>query len=864
MKKYLLSALALPLLFACSSDDLIEEEVISNDQFAGIAKVDATFSLDEGLTTRMDKGSWDPEEGDLWGFAWMGDGTIINNNPADGKAYQNHNLIQTSGIFKPQTSIYVGKYYLYRPYDKTTVSPQAINFESLKNQPLAEGYESSKQPWKDLAKTAINIGDKWTDVTIAGVDLDQDGKIWNKAGIKQSYKIYGAVFSNQTGLDLTYVKNNPTFATATKISGARDIVKTYAAGAEVGAADIYEAKVTLAGASNSFTYAPTAEPNNGDHDGTFWADKSNLNTALEGQDATAGFNFGQEEAITLTPAGGKLSTGNNGSTAWFWFNSLPVNEGNGEATTVITPVFETSYGIVTVMKEYAQGTAAQGTALTVADCAYVLDYYDDSSASKEWIKLVGGENDKSTSTPKEWGIDGNHNTFINQYGNHKGKYKFDVDFSQGVMDGMHIVDDAHLQKLLKFYLASGKTETVSLHLDADSDGEFKISKISIALLQTINAGTTEYVHVHACSAPRSSNTETPSRIVVTQANQDGDLADKTEVPDLEKVFDANTDVILSKNYDWTWGHADKLAIDQYVTSITNEGKLTVTSTNVELSVDTVPLYNADIATTGATINITEVTTVKNPLTNLGTINVGSTSNTTAELRAYGVAITNDATSLTAYGKINNYGVVGVTAGTTPAGTFNNYGLITMKNEGAMTLLTSNEYNYNGAKPFASPFSTTANEENKMGTVVLPNNNPLAIVSVSNKAETGFIKYTWSESTYAHDTRNVKYNTLVISKDIEFTGDKNSITEIQYLEFNGTRTKVVNPTASPKFTSATFKGIIVNAGKSIVIEKTNQIKCTVGAYLGEGAAVYKGGIFNYPDGATTNYLGEWSTDQIVEY
>ena len=190
MKKYLYSALALPLLFACSSENF-DEKVVSNDQFAGIEKVDATFTM-EGIT-RFDgnddtgEAAWKAQEGDLWGFAWLGDGAIVG-NPTDGNAYQNHNLIQKGTYFEPQTSIYVGKYYIYRPYDKTVVSPDVINF-TVAGQTLAEGYASTTQAWKDLAKTAINIGDKWTNVTAGGY-LDASGKRWDKAGIKQNYKLY--------------------------------------------------------------------------------------------------------------------------------------------------------------------------------------------------------------------------------------------------------------------------------------------------------------------------------------------------------------------------------------------------------------------------------------------------------------------------------------------------------------------------------------------------------------------------------------------------------------------------------------------------------------------------------------------------
>ena len=99
MKKYLLSALALPLLFACSSDDLFEKEAVSNDQFAGIEKVDAIFTMDEGATTRFDGAgdldpAWTPQEGDTWGFAWMTNDYTGTTNAKiigkDGQAYQNH------------------------------------------------------------------------------------------------------------------------------------------------------------------------------------------------------------------------------------------------------------------------------------------------------------------------------------------------------------------------------------------------------------------------------------------------------------------------------------------------------------------------------------------------------------------------------------------------------------------------------------------------------------------------------------------------------------------------------------------------------------------------------------------------------
>jgi len=846
MKKYLYSALALPLLFACSSENF-DEKVISNDQFAGIEKVDATFSM-EGFT-RFDGGVWTTEEDDVWGFAWLGGG----DSPLaiDGNAWQNHNLIQTSGIFTPQTSIYVGNYFLYRPYDKTTVTIGKINFKSLEEQPLAEGYESAKQPWKDLAKTAINIGDKWTNVTAGGTYDAVAKKTWDKAGIKEHYNIYAALFSNQTGLDLTYTKNDPTFAADKNITGATDINLTLKKGEKVGAAVIYSGTIQLEGAAKSFTYAPGAagkEPvvaagvTGAKHNGSFWADKSGASVAFP-VNATNGFDF-TPGAITLNAGEGGVKTEDQ-TKGWFWFNSLPNTAGTATEDTKVLPVFETSYGTVTVKKEYP------ATDYTVKDCAYALNVEGGTAV---FHPLANVKDD--TKTPKVWAIN-EHNTFINQYGNQKGKYSVTVDFSKGVMNNMHIQSDAHLQQALKYYIASGKTEApVVLNLDENSSGTFAISKISIALIQTINAGGVK-VLVQPCG------THGTPRIVITQAGQTAEngQAEKHDVPELKNVFASPVSVDLSAAYAWTWNKDTELEMDDKVTGITLLGNtLTVYSTNVAMSND-VPLAIGK----GAKMKITKVTTVKNALTNRGTINVGDADNTAAELRAYGVAITNDATSLDDYGVINNWGVVGVTYNTGVGAQVNNYGTIDMKQPGAITLLTSNEVG--GA--FQSAFNAGTN---KLGTVKLPGGAPNALVSVSNGAETGFIEYVWDGgTTYATPNNGtVKYNTIIVSTDIKFTEGED---EIQYIKFNGVRTQVINPTDPADDTDQGYlgklKGIIVEKNSSIIIEKNNGIVTTNSAHLKSGAAIYQGGIFN-PQNANivgktvTDYLGTWSTDQVVVY
>jgi hypothetical protein len=368
------------------------------------------------------------------------------------------------------------------------------------------------------------------------------------------------------------------------------------------------------------------------------------------------------------------------------------------------------------------------------------------------------------------------------------------------------------------------------------------------------------VKVKACALDAA---HTPGKIVVTQDGQAAlGLADATEVPELDDVFAVATDVYLSKDYTWTWKQrtgANQLTVDANVKSLTNEGNLTVNASNIQLST-AAPITNAK----GATMNITKVTTVKNALTNLGTINVGAADKTDAELRAYDVVITNDAKELLTpdeiikgeitgnkeIGRINNYGVVGVSdIGT--SGKFNNYGLIDVKNAGAITLLSTNQEVSN----FDNAFNAASN---KMGTVKLP--SPTALVSVANAAANGFIAYNWTGTPYATPEGNVKFNTIVVSGDIEFTENE---AEIKYIIFNGTRTQVIN-----NGYLINLKGVIVNAGKSIIIEKGNKLNPADGTFLGDGATVYKGGIFTHNASVTgttaSNYFGDWETTQIVKY
>ena len=192
MNKKLIFAMGLTaMMVACSSEDVLTDVQNSqeSDLFAGIEKVDAQFNM--GAESRLAT-EWGLEVGDRVGFAWLKDydGVLTQT----GAAYQNHPLNAVSeSTLRPETSIYVGEYFTYYPYDESVVSIDNINFAIPAKQDLL-------MTWNAMAKNAIFISPKWTSVSYSIYD---DGE----PGISKSFKIYPAQFSNGARLNLDY-KNN--------------------------------------------------------------------------------------------------------------------------------------------------------------------------------------------------------------------------------------------------------------------------------------------------------------------------------------------------------------------------------------------------------------------------------------------------------------------------------------------------------------------------------------------------------------------------------------------------------------------------------------------------------------------------------
>lgn len=821
MKRKLVYAMGLTaMMAACSSEDVLTDVQNSQelDLFAGIEKVEANFGM--GIESRL-ANKWNLEIGDLVGLAWMNDGTdgVLETT---GVAYQNHPLYEESGdgYLKPKTSIYVGEYFAYAPYDKSVVGIEEINFS------LAEEADMLST-WNGLANKAIYISPRWTTVTKDGLSVD------GKAGIDNNFTIYPRKFSNGVLLDFTY-KNH-----SIDLRDETDDYKSYESDAE-----IFDAKVSYVTGDddsetvlsiNKFQYAPVEQAVSDEEwestvnpitswegfalaeDVTCDAETASLNPRSAEEGGTLSYvvvKSAEKGEYTLVPSS-QYEASRELTGGKFYMNALPamteVNDG-----TEVKIVLSTTYGWITIKKpvnEIAK-TTSNGT----------RNYFDGVTVGGDGAALEEGEYTPYTKS------------FVQVLGKN-GKFETEVDFSTVVMDGMHVKDDAHLIKLLRYYRDKKMTgdyaeSGVDFYLDEDADGEFKISKTAIALAQSVNADVqgTGNVALHVCTEHGN-----PTVVVFNDGTD-------TEVPALDKVFGDPIDVELAEMA-WTWDESTAKATSN-VKEVNNRGNLTVTSTNVEISGDNnfrqlVNLRNATITFTASTATLWKV-----DLTNHGVITIPAT----AHMRVYSKVV-NDVTSVSGVrtgvmGVVNNSGVFGAIEGS--EGTVTNYGMI-KHSAGAKTFVTENALNEN----FADEMSDT----NKIGIIEMENAD--ANVSVSNATTQGIITWTWNgEGTY--ETPEVaRYNYLIVKNNITFGTEAEK--EIRYLEIAGGDVYVNNKKGVLK----NLEAVIVDSSYALNITEGNKLKPSKAAYI--KGYVYNGGEFAYNNDVTTYFGGnEADKENIVQW
>ena len=808
MNKKIMYAVGLSaLMAACSSEDVLTEVQGSqeSDLFAGIEKVDAQFNM--GAESRLAT-KWDIEIGDRVGFAWLTD--LDEKLELTGDAYQNHPLNAVSEtVLRPATSIYEGEYYVYAPYDYSVKSIDKVNFSIPETQDLLS-------EWNGLAKDAIFISPKWTTVSNSVYDEGEPG-------INKNYTIYPAKFSNGVGLDFSY-KNNEV-----NLKDETDNNKEIQSDPE-----IFEVKVGYLTAVdgenvtvNKFKYAPTAETNEDNwekriigvtSDATATTSvRSVVLQAANGVEVLEGTGY-----YSLKPVAGVTYTASREKEkGQFVYNALPAQTEVGDDTHVQF-VITTTYGVITYTLPVNE--VAKTAYANQAGGTYYLDYFDGITKDETGANLADNVCTDYTES------------FVQVLGKN-GKFVAEVDFTDAVMNGMHVRDDAHLLQLLRFYrdykLGTEYAESdVILYLDAEN-GKFEISKAAIALVQGLNGNPNTNIKLEVCTEHGN------PQIVVFNNGED------KEVPSFSYVFNSQVEVFL-KNQEWTWNGNSKKETGN-VTKIRNLGSLKINAASVAAGNSYYTnLFTGLVNEAAASIEVKSVANVKIDLTNYGKIDV----NAGAELLAYGADIVNDATSLTAQGIINNSGVLAIVEKTD--GTISNYGTINNKVGGAnnRTYISTNQTeNAN----FANEWSST----NKFGTIILK--DKFDKVSVNNDEDKdkkqGFIKYTWTgEGVYTTPTpeENVKYNYLIVSKDIQFVEEEQ---ELKYLEIAGTVTLTAK---EYEFTSETnaLNGIIVNENASLDINKTNYLKA--GAAFVKGS-VYVGGKFLYNEDLVT-YLGGATTDK----
>ena len=804
MNKKLIFAMGLTaMMVACSSEDVLTDVQNSqeSDLFAGIEKVDAQFNM--GAESRLAT-EWGLEVGDRVGFAWLKDNDGVLTQT--GAAYQNHPLNAVSeSTLRPETSIYVGEYFTYYPYDESVVSIDNINFAIPAKQDLL-------MTWNAMAKNAIFISPKWTSVSYSIYD---DGE----PGISKSFKIYPAQFSNGARLNLDY-KNN-------KVD-----LKDETNNDEIYASDpqIFDVTVSYLDADgntvsiNAFEYAPTVEPNVNNWE-AYMLGAEATTTATAGPRAVTqptsveGIKNMIKGGFFLEPSTDYVADRNKTTGNIFRFHALPAVTEVGE-NTLVNIVINTTYGCITITKP-------------VNEIAYTL--FTKNNATTSMDQPDGVTTDKTGANLPDGKFFTFAESFVQVLGKN-GEFRTEVDFSTAVMNGMHVKDNDHLLQLLRYYRdyklnTVYAEDNVILYLDAKA-GNFEISKDAIALVQSLNNRGAN-IKLEVCTEYGN------PQIVVFNNGED------KEVPSFSYVFNSQVEVFL-KNQEWTWNGNSKKETGN-VTKIRNLGSLKINAASVAAGNSYYTnLFTGLVNEAAASIEVKSVANVKIDLTNYGKIDV----NAGAELLAYGADIVNDATSLTAQGIINNSGVLAIVEKTD--GTISNYGTINNKVGGAnnRTYISTNQTeNAN----FANEWSST----NKFGTIILK--DKFDKVSVNNDEDKdkkqGFIKYTWTgEGVYTTPTpeENVKYNYLIVSKDIQFVEAEQ---ELKYLEIAGTVTLTAKEN---EFTSETnaLNGIIVNENASLDINKTNYLKA--GAAFVKGS-VYVGGKFLYNEDLVT-YLGGATTDK----
>lgn len=463
------------------------------------------------------------------------------------------------------------------------------------------------------------------------------------------------------------------------------------------------------------------------------------------------------------------------------------------STTVIGAeiVIKTNYGKVTL--EDATGDIWGKTATTVTYDKTVTEGIQEV-LDNTWTAATSG-------------------SFIGENIGKFGRRSIKADMSTLDMDGLHITDQQHLIDALQVYDAIANNAVVTFYLDGDADGEFVMEAEATAAYEARVADTQNKI-----TFTRSTDLGTTCNVIKFVSTTE------TEVPAALK-FGSATPV----QFAGSWKYSENKVFD-YVASLEVVEGATMAMTDMVSATAT----NGTVAiTNNGTVNILSATTLKLDMTNNGTIDIP----VGAEFLMNGATLTNNATSLSEYGTIDNAGSLGVQQST--SGKINNYGYITQKNADAYTYVSTNAY---AGTKFADAFASASK---MIGTIELFGTGNVNTV-VASTGEPGFIKVITNAASVT-DAEVGEYANYV-----EITGACTTCgtlpTTVKYVEVKSSA-RVVWTTAA-----FTLTGLIVDEGYSLNIPRGSEVAATTTYLKGR---IYNAGTFTCSD--FDGYLGGVAAD-----
>lgn len=494
-----------------------------------------------------------------------------------------------------------------------------------------------------------------------------------------------------------------------------------------------------------------------------------------------------EVDVENATVGGALTTTDITNNYNAVFTLLPAK--TGTTVTGAEIVIKTNYGKVTLND--AKGNIWGNTAATVN--------YDKTVS--EGIKNVLDNTWTAATT----------GSFVSENIGRYGKRSIKADMSTLDMDGLHITDEQHLIDALTVYDAIANGATVTFYLDGDANGEF-------------------VMNAEAAAAYEARIKDADNEITFTISDEQATLCEavkfvstsETEVP-ADLAFGTSTPV----KFDGLWKYSESKD------NFTNVASLEVVKgASMVMTGEVASTSNVAITNNG-TVNISGATTLKLNMTNNGTIDIPEGG----EFLMNGAELTNNATALDAFGKIDNAGSLGVQNNT--SGKINNYGYITQKNAGAYTYVSTNAV---AGTTFAEAFTSGSK---MIGTIELFGTGNVNTV-VANGGEAGFIKVI-TDVASVNNAAVGEYANYV-----QITGACTAITglptNVKYIEVKSSQ-RVVWTTVS-----FTLTGLIVDNGYSLNIPRGSAVTTTTTYLKGR---IYNAGTFTCID--FDGYLGGAAAD-----